>query len=174
MSVAPSACPQCGGGSNVGGDLCAGCLFDLALSDESSSPPMELAFHEGIPAAGQDFAGYELKAVIGRSMALVYRAVHRQSGRTVALKMVPPQQLHDDSVRQRFKTEVQAAAALDHPNILPIYDVGERDGLPYFSMKFAESGALSERSTSYRGRFRETAALIAKIAHALHHAHPRG
>ena len=174
MSVARSACPQCGASSNVAGDLCAGCLFDLALSAEQSSPPDELAYREGIPATGQDFGGYELKAVIGRSMALVYRAIHRESGRTIALKMVPPQQLHDDSVRQRFKNEVQAVAALDHPNILPIYDVGERDGLPYFSMKLAEGGALSGKSTAYRGKFHEIARLLAKIARALHHAHLRG
>ncbi len=174
MSAAPPVCPQCGSASRVAGDLCAGCLFDLAMSDVSSSPLDELAYDRGIPAAGQDFAGYELQAVIGRSMALVYRAVHRQSGRVVALKMVPPQQLHDDSVRERFKTEVQAAAALDHPNILPIYDVGERDGLPFFSMKFADCGALSERSSTYRRKFHEIARLIAKVARALHHAHQRG
>lgn len=158
----------------VAGDLCAGCLFDIAMSDESSSQPNELAYEQGIPATGQNFGGYELQAVIGRSMALVYRAVHRQSGRVVALKMVPPQQLHDDSVRERFKTEVQAAAALDHPNILPIYDVGELNGLPFFSMKLAESGALADKSTRYRRKFHEIAQLIGKVARALHHAHQRG
>ncbi len=174
MNDVRPTCPQCGSATMVAGDLCAGCLFDLAMSDEFSSPPNEVAYERGIPATGQNFGAYELQALIGRSMALVYRAAHTQSGRIVALKMVPPQQLHDDSVRERFKTEVRATAALDHPNILPIYEVGERDGLPYFSMKLAEGGALSERSTGYRGKFREIAALVAKVARALNHAHQRG
>src|SRR5213076_2429782 len=76
---------------------------------------------------------------------------------------------------QRFRREAQAVASLDHPNILPIYEVSEsEDGLPFFSMKFAEKGSLHENAASLRGQPRNCVELMAKVARAVEYAHSRG
>jgi TolB-like protein/Tfp pilus assembly protein PilF len=107
-------------------------------------------------------------------MGVIYRARERGLNRTVALKMILPQQLQSAAAIQRFRSEAEAVAALDHPGILPIYEVGELDGLPFFSMKLAEKGSLASEVANYRERPREAARLIAHVARAIHHAHDRG
>jgi serine/threonine protein kinase/Flp pilus assembly protein TadD len=118
---------------------------------------------------------YEILGEIARGgMGVVYRARDRGLNRTVALKMILPQQLQSPAAIQRFQSEAEAVAALDHPGILPIYEVGELDGLPFFSMKLAEGGSLASQLANYRDSPRDAARLIAHVARAIHHAHERG
>ena len=88
-------------------------------------------------------------------MGIVYRARQRVPSRIVAVKMILPAQLNSPGAVKRFRAESEAAASLEHENILPIYAVGEHDGAPFFSMKFAEGGTLSARIDSYRDKPRE-------------------
>ena len=82
----------------------------------------------------------------------------------MALKMLLPQQLGSEEMRERFRLEARAIAALDHPAILPVYQVGEHDGLPFFTMKFAAGGTLATRGERYRGDFRPSAELMATMS----------
>ncbi len=107
-------------------------------------------------------------------MGIVYRARQRAADRIVALKVMLPQHSNVVGMRERFVTEIEAAARLDHPNILPIYEVGDYEGLPYYSMKFAEGGGLDARIGPLRGQWRTIALIVSAIARATEHAHARG
>jgi serine/threonine protein kinase len=107
-------------------------------------------------------------------MGIVYRARQLEPERIVALKMLLPQQLGSASMRERFRLEVRAIASLEHPAILPVYQVGEEEGFPFFTMKFAAGGTLATRSEEYRGKFQQIAELCATVADAVHFAHARG
>src|SRR5438093_9295018 len=100
-------------------------------------------------------------------MGIVYRARQAEPAREVALKMLLPYQLSSVDMRERFRLEVRAIAGLEHPAILPVYQVGEHDGLPYFTMKLATGGSLATRKVAYRGKFREIAHLVATLAEAV-------
>ncbi len=169
-----SSCPRCGLALGAAGAVCTVCAFDLAL-EPPPEVPEPLACAQGVPSVAQNFAAYRLESMIARGgMGLVYRATHRETRRTVALKMIPPQVMGDAGMRARFEAEIVAASALDHPHIVPIYEVGQCDGLPFFSMRLAEGGTLTDAIGRFRGQARAIAELTAKIARALHHAHERG
>src|SRR5512142_2687676 len=86
---------------------------------------------------------YEILSEIGRGgMAVVYRARDRRLGREVAIKVLPPELAYDPAIRARFTREAQTAAQLSHAHIVPIYDVGERDGVAYFVMAHVAGGNL--------------------------------
>jgi serine/threonine protein kinase len=118
---------------------------------------------------------YELISEIARGgMGVVYKARQMGSQRVVAVKMIVPQQRSTPEIIARFRAECEIVASLDHPNILPIYEIGESDGVPYFSMKFADNGSLADYRRKLNGRFREVATLLSKVALAVGHAHHRG
>jgi WD40 repeat protein len=127
------------------------------------------------------FGDYELIAEIARGgMGVVYRARQVRLGRFVALKMIRSAQLASPAELTRFRAEAQAAAGLDHPHIVPIYEVGEFHGQHYFSMKLVEGGSLADALAGglWQARAAETpqraAALLEKVARAIHVAHQHG
>ncbi len=127
------------------------------------------------------FGDYEVLAEIARGgMGVVYKARQVSLNRTVALKMILAGQLAGDDSIERFQREAEAAANLDHPNIVPIYEVGAHGGQHYFSMKFIEGTNLSKSAKDWgwpsrsRESLRNAVVLIAKVARAVHHAHQRG
>src|SRR5205823_13193023 len=87
---------------------------------------------------------YEIEGEIGRGgMSVVYRARDRRLNRTVAIKVLPPELAYDPAVRTRFTREAQTSAQLSHAHIVPIYDVGEREGIAYLVMAFVAGGNLA-------------------------------
>src|SRR4029450_12324950 len=108
-------------------------------------------------------------------MGVIYRARQRHSRRVVALKRILPYEADSREALIRFRREAQAAASLDHPNILAIYEVGEdEDGLPFFSMKFAAGGSLRDVAPALRSESVRSVALMAKVARAVDYAHAQG
>ena len=119
--------------------------------------------------------GHAVLSELGRGAAgIVYRARQEHPAREVALKMLRPHEAGSAESRARFLLEAATVAKLDHPAILPVWSVGEHDGLPYFTMKFCAAGSLAERRAAYRGKWRATAELVATLADAVDYAHVRG
>jgi serine/threonine-protein kinase len=118
---------------------------------------------------------YEILEQIGcGGMGVIYRARQRHSRRIVAVKRVLSYRADSHGALQRFRREAQAVASLDHPNILPIYEVSEsEDGLPFFSMKLAERKLAARTRLSSR-RTTQCVQLMAKVARAVEYAHSRG
>ncbi|HEX8310499.1 MAG TPA: protein kinase [Chthoniobacteraceae bacterium] len=123
-----------------------------------------------IPDGNWRLGGYELLEEIGRGgMGIIYRARQPKSNRIVALKRLLPLRDGDTEAAQRLQREAETVASLDHPNILPIYEVGTgEDGLPFFSMKLAGGGCLTDHG---RPSTRDSVLLMAKVARAMQYAH---
>jgi len=160
-------CPRCG--TTIPPDapegLCRKCLAKLVIADDSE------------PKKGADLivGDYELDGEIASGgMGVVYRARQMSLNRVVALKMIRTGTFASKVEVHRFQTEAQAAGNLDHPNIVPIYEIGEADGLHYFSMKLIEGHNLADELQGRPMNPRRAAKLLIRIAHALHHAHLRG
>ncbi|MCF7762584.1 MAG: protein kinase [Verrucomicrobia bacterium] len=186
--------------------LCPKCLWASLLEPdgellESGDPPWE----DAIPSASLEprvslprFDDYELLGEIARGgMGVVYRARQISLQRIVALKTILTARLPGESEMRRFRAEAEAVASLEHPHIVPIFEVGENDGVPYFTMKYVAGGSLADQLS--RGSRREEAVnsgvsgkrelepphvgsydfkgiviLLAKVARAVHHAHQHG
>ena len=121
------------------------------------------------------FGDYELQRALGRGgMGVVYEARQVSLNRPVALKMIKAGVLADEGDLRRFQNEAEAVALLDHPGIVPVYEVGEHDGQRYFSMKLVQGGNLAGRLATFPDDPRRAALLVAVAAEAVHHAHMRG
>jgi serine/threonine-protein kinase len=119
--------------------------------------------------------GYEVEAVLGHGgMGVVYKARHLRLGRLVALKMTLAGSYAGPRERERFRREAEAVAALRHPNIVQVYDVGDADGRPYFTMEYVEGGSLAQKLAGKPQPARPAAALVATLAGTVQAAHDSG
>jgi serine/threonine protein kinase len=121
------------------------------------------------------FGPYELIGEVARGgMGIVYKARQPKLDRIVAIKTIVPQQLDSDSAVRRFKVEAEAAAKLDHPGVVPIYDVGEQDGEHYLCMAYVDGESLAARVARGPLTGEEAARILRDVAEAVQHAHDRG
>jgi eukaryotic-like serine/threonine-protein kinase len=153
--------------------LCVACLLettlgtfhDSAVVDDDCRPPDML----------NELGDYELLEEIGRgSQGLVYRARQKSLNRLVALKIIGLGRWATKTHIKRFRFEAEAAASLDHPNIVPIHEIGESDGSCYFSMQLIEGRRLDEAIRHEPMSTRRAAELIIMLAYTVHYAHKRG
>lgn len=118
----------------------------MADDEQMDDAAMFAAFDNAFSDVGFAVDGYEIIGEIDRGgMGAVYHARQLSPQRDVALKVMLPRHADDAEMRERFSTEARAMAQLDHPGVLPVYEVGETDGMPYFSMKLAEGGTLAQK-----------------------------
>jgi serine/threonine-protein kinase len=126
-------------------------------------------------AAAGAIPGYEILDELGRGgMGVVYRARQKNPNRLVALKTVLAGANAGAEMLARFQTEINAAAQLQHPNIVQIFEVGEQDGRPFFSMELAPGGTLAQKLRGIPFPVRPSAQLVETLARAIHHAHQHG
>jgi TolB-like protein/predicted Ser/Thr protein kinase/Flp pilus assembly protein TadD len=197
MSNVLRVCRKCGAEifADAPEGLCTACLFETGLdllaqpsvaagddcgsvenvesSDANAAPYVRKAPRLAKTLA--DFGDYKLLEEIGRGgQGVVYRAHQKSLNRTVALKVIGLGHWATEAHLKRFRREAEAAASLEHPGIVPIHEVGERDGSCYFSMKFVEGGQLDAVAKREAMPVRRAVELIAKVARTIHHAHERG
>src|SRR6266478_6489180 len=191
-------CRKCGAKifSDAPRGLCTACMLETALgifsdavaadqeseaanrrmgeSARSPSPRFADSPFHSVPMLGE-LGDYELLEEIGRgAQGVVFRARQKSLNRIVALKVISLGQWASRAHLKRFRREAEAAASLDHPCIVPIYEVDERDGSCYFSMKFVEGGQLDEVTRREPMPIRRAVELIAKVARTVHYAHEHG
>src|SRR2546430_134067 len=190
-------CRKCGAKifSDAPRGLCTACMLETALGilpdavaevDSSAGSLDELSRDNAKPTSGVkeavraatmlgELGDYELLEEVGRGgQGVVFRARQKSLNRTVALKVISLGQWASKAHLKRFRLEAEAAARLEHPGIVPIHEVGERDGSCYFSMKFVEGGQLDEVIGQAPMSIRHAAELIAKVARTVHYAHEHG
>lgn len=170
-------CPTCDALllAGIPGGLCPRCLLDLAIELEAERPVQ--SDPASFPTNNFRFGDYELIEVIGHGgMGKVYRARHISLNRIVALKMIHAGRFAGPEEVARFRREAEAAAILDHPNIVHVYEVGCVENQHYFTMKFVEGGTLASFISGGLSSFdlRDAVPVLARVARALHHAHQRG
>jgi serine/threonine-protein kinase len=175
MMNASRVCTECG--ATVFADaprgVCSVCLFQtgLALLDDKD----DKAFESTAARMLKDFGDYEVLEEIGHGgQGVVYRARQKSLNRLVALKVIALAHWATEVHVKRFRLEAEAAASLNHPCIVPIYEVGERDGACYFSMGLVKGGQLDAVAKREPIPIRHAAELIAKVARTVHYAHEHG
>ena len=178
QATSPNECPHCHCATRVAHGLCLGCLLQAGTAAGDSEPNEFGAVLDEIVVRDTHWrlGNYEILEEIGRGgMGVIYRARQRHSRRIVALKRVLSYHADSRDTLGRFRREAEAAASLDHPNILPIYEVGEsEEGVPFFSMKYASGGSLQEVGPALRDDPREIVRLMAKVTRAVQYAHQQG
>lgn len=172
------SCPQCGEllRAEAFRGLCSKCLYGALLggTELPGAPAPGTGGRLTLPCV---LGAYELLEEVARGgMGIIYRARQRSINRLVAVKVLAAGIFASTDSLERFRTEAEAVASLDHPNIVPIYDVGELDGHPFFSMRFFERGTLARFIADRRVPADpvDAAGLIVKLARAVQHAHERG
>ncbi|MGE5213308.1 MAG: protein kinase domain-containing protein, partial [Nitrospirota bacterium] len=185
MTTVSSVCERCG--AKIPADarqgVCPACQLETGLglllsqsaeiTNPTSRPRIGSATRR--PTILGDFGDYEIQEEIGRGgQGVVYRARQKSLNRTVALKVIGLGNWASEAHVKRFRREAEAAARLEHPGIVPIHEVGERDGSCYFSMKFVEGGQLDQVVGREPMSPRNAVQLIAKIARTVHYAHEHG
>ncbi len=165
MTGSSLTCPGCGA-SLIPGARCYACMLDLGLEENDDQK------------APQAFGDFEIEEEIARGgMGVVYRARQISLNREVALKCIHRSRLASESLMERFQVEAEASANLDHPNIVPVYDTGTHEDVPYLCMKLIEGGDLASflgGRDSPPHDVRTAVDWMAKVARAVHHAHGRG
>ena len=168
----------CGATARIVHGLCVGCLLrDGLRSEPSPTESFEAVLAEiDVPDRDWHLGNYQILDEIGRGgMGVIYRARQRHSKRIVALKRILAHHADSHDTLVRFRREAEAVASLDHPNILPIYEVGlDEGGLPFFSMKFAPRGSLLQNTAVFLGRPRQVVQLLAKVSRGIDYAHRHG
>jgi len=193
MKTATGVCRRCG--AKISGDetqeICAACALEagvgvfedksVVLQERNDSGPDDISRTADRKKPQQparmigEFGDYELLEEIGRGgQGVVFRAWQKSLNRTVAVKIIGVGQSATDRHLKRFRREAEAAAKLNHPGIVPIYEVGERDGTYYFSMRFVDGEHLDEIVSRGPTSVRKAAELIAKVARTVHYAHEHG
>ena len=175
------SCAKCGSASRVGRGLCLNCLLSAGINGNGGQPQTQETLDDLLNRVQGNHAdwllgNYQILEEIGRGgMGVIYRARQRHSRRIVALKRILSCHADSRETLMRFRREAQAAANLDHPNILPIYEVSEsEEGLPFFSMKFAGGGSLLEAAPALHSEPHRAVGLMAKVARAVQYAHAEG
>jgi TolB-like protein/Tfp pilus assembly protein PilF/predicted Ser/Thr protein kinase len=182
MTTATKVCIKCSAKifADAPQEFCSACLLEtglglLASEDEDAVGVTPLPHKRRAPRPAKtlaDFGDYELLEEIGRGgQGVVYRARQKSLNRIVALKVIGLGHWATEGHLKRFRREAEAAASLDHSGIVPIYEVGERDGSCYFSMKFIEGGQLDGVAKREAMPLRRAVELIAKVARTVHYAH---
>ena len=176
----PQVCAKCHSVSRLTNGLCLNCLLHDAL-EEDDAPSDKETFKEmlaGVKSRDGDWhiADHEILEELARGgMGVVYQAREPHSDRIVALKCVLIDHGDSDHLVARFRREAETAARLEHPNIVPIYRVGETaDGFPFYTMKYAAAGSLLQARGPLLQHPRQSAALMVKVARAVHYAHEKG
>src|SRR5881398_1868233 len=190
-------CRNCGAKvfSDAPEGLCTGCVLGAAIGGAGDLPAVASAKAHDRDSAKKDNANaapgkektaraaellgelgdYELLDEVGRGgQGVVFRARQKSLNRTVAVKVISLGQWASKAHLKRFRLEAEAAAGLEHPGIVPVHEVGERDGSCYFSMKFVEGGQLEEVVRRTPMSIRRAIELIAKVARTVHYAHEHG
>src|SRR6266404_8528344 len=172
-------CPRCGATTQLDHRTCMNCLLreGLKTKGEVSREVFESILTEANVTDKQWRLGhYEILEEIGRGgMGVIYRARQQHSRRIVAVKRILAHDVSSHETLVRFRREAKAVASLDHPNILPIYEVSEsEEGLPFFSMKYAIGGSLRAVAPTLRRNPRGCVQLMAKVARAIDYAHRKG
>lgn len=185
-------CPSCGLALPAAnpGQGCPHCLLRLALTPDEETDLVARQKRDVTPLPvglrTRFFADYEiLEEIAHGGMGVIYKARQLSLNRLVALKMIQASQLFSAEARLRFRMEVEAAAQLNHPHIVPLYESGEHEGMHFFTMRLVEGGSLArwiekektrkgEEAENHKDRRERRVTLLIKVARAVHYAHQRG